>query len=236
MFRTIAFKIALGLWFTMWAPALLVALPSAKLSRKFIMWDARGVLWLARVIAGIKYQIHHQPRDPHRLATRDKPQHERADRKAIIAAKHMSILEVAVLATHLPNVFFILKRELMWIPIYGWNFWRVGLQPVNRAKGSTNMNRLVDTVATKIINGMTLVIFPEGTRAKPGAPVKLKRGLLFIAEQLKLPIQPVGTDSGLYWPKRGRMRPGTANIWFEPQLPNNASLDEVANAIGRHSA
>ncbi|MCQ2598753.1 MAG: 1-acyl-sn-glycerol-3-phosphate acyltransferase, partial [Alphaproteobacteria bacterium] len=73
-------------------------------------------------------------------------------------------------------------------------------------------------------------------RTKPGHPVPLKRGLLFLAHQLKLPILPVGTDTGLYWPKHGRMHSGTANIWFEPMLPCNASLDEINNAINKHSA
>ena len=230
------FKFVLALWFTLWAPFLVLALPSRWLTRKFVLADALGVLRLARAIVGIKYRIHCPPREDRRNDISGAKNHERADRKAIIAAKHMSILEVAILAVHIPNMFFIMKRELMWIPIYGWSFWRMGLQPVNRATGATNMNKLVDAVANKIINGMTLIIFPEGTRTKPGAPVKLKRGLLFIAEHLKLPIQPVGADTGLYWPKRGRMRPGTANVWFEPMLPNNASMDEIADAIGRHSA
>ena len=86
------------------------------------------------------------------------------------------------------------------------------------------------------MDGQVLIIFPEGTRAKPGQKVKLKRGLLFLAHELKLPILPVGTDAGLYWPKRGRVHSGTANVWFEPMLPCNASLDEIADAINRHSA
>jgi 1-acyl-sn-glycerol-3-phosphate acyltransferase len=83
---------------------------------------------------------------------------------------------------------------------------------------------------------MTLVIFPEGTRTKPGQRPKLKRGLMFIAQSLKLPVQPVGTDAGLYWPKRGRMNPGTACVYFEPLLPATASLDDIHDAINRHSA
>ena len=160
----------------------------------------------------------------------------RFDGKAIVAAKHMSILEVAILSSNINKPFFILKRELLWIPIYGWAFWRMGLQPVNRARGATNMNKLTNAVAKKIMNGQTLIIFPEGTRVKPGKRIPLKRGLLFLAHQLKLPIIPVGTDTGLYWPKRGRMNPGTANVYFEPLLPSTASLEEIGEAINRHSA
>jgi 1-acyl-sn-glycerol-3-phosphate acyltransferase len=107
---------------------------------------------------------------------------------------------------------------------------------VNRARGKTTMKQLAAAVENRVLNGSTLVIFPEGTRAKPGEHIPLKRGLLLLAHTLKLPILPVGTDAGLYWPKRGRMHSGTANIWFEPLLPCNASLDEISDAINRHSA
>ncbi|NMA32715.1 MAG: hypothetical protein GX944_02175, partial [Alphaproteobacteria bacterium] len=66
--------------------------------------------------------------------------------------------------------------------------------------------------------------------------IKIKSGLLFIAEKLKLPIIPVGTDSGLYWPKKGWIKSGTANLWFENLLPSTATKEEIAKAIGKHSA
>ncbi len=235
MFKTIVFKIALGIYFTLWSPLLLIGLVSKKLSRKFVFADAAGVLVLARLICGIKYKVHYPeteengiPKLPDNL--------QRLDGKAIVAAKHMSILEIAVISKVMPNTFFIMKRELLWIPIYGWAFWRCGMLGVNRAKGKTNMKKLADDVEQRVLDGYTLVIFPEGTRAKPGERIPLKRGLLMLAYTLKLPILPIGTDAGLYWPKRGRMNSGTANVWFEPLLPCNASLDEISDAINRHSA
>ncbi|MDL2295846.1 1-acyl-sn-glycerol-3-phosphate acyltransferase [Lachnospiraceae bacterium OttesenSCG-928-E19] len=235
MIRTIIFKIALALWFIAWAPILLVGLVNKKLNRFLVTNCARGTIWLPRLIVGIKTQIHYC--DNNDLDIPTKPNRNiRLDGKAIIAAKHMSILEIAILETKIPNSFFIIKRELLWIPIYGWCFWRMGLQPVNRARGKTNMNKLTDAVAKKIRDGMVLIIFPEGTRVKPGNHPKLKRGLLHLAENLKLPIQPVGTDAGCYWPKRGRMHSGTANVYFEPLLPAGATLDEIHEAINRHSA
>jgi 1-acyl-sn-glycerol-3-phosphate acyltransferase len=128
-----------------------------------------------------------------------------------------------------------MKRELLWIPIYGWAFKRIGLVGVNRKRGATNMNMLAEKVTENIMNGMTLIIFPEGTRVLPGQKTKLKRGLLFLANSLKLPIMPVGVDTGLYWPKRGKIKSGTAHIYFEHELPSTASLDEVYDAINKHS-
>lgn len=235
MFRTILFKIALPIYFLLWSPLLLVGLVSKRLSRFLVFKDAAGTLLLARLICGIKYQVHYPKTDD-----ADIPEipngNSRLDGKSIIAAKHMSILEIAVISKVMPNTFFIMKRQLLWIPIYGWAFWRCGMLGVNRARGKTNMAKLANDVESRVLNGYTLVIFPEGTRAKPGEKIPLKRGLLLLAYKLKLPIQPVGTDAGLYWPKRGRMNPGTANVYFEPLLPSNASLDEISEAINRHSA
>ena len=235
MLRTIIFKVVVAIYFVLWAPLLLIGLVSKKLNTRFVLADAAGVLLLARLICGIKYKIFYPPTEENGVPNAPN-ENVRLDGKAIIAAKHMSMMEVAILANNVQNPFFILKRELLWIPIYGWAFWRMGLQPVNRARGATNMNKLADAVAKKIMNGQTLIIFPEGTRTKPGHPIPLKRGLLFLAQKLKLPIIPVGTDTGVYWPKRGRMTPGTAKVYFEPVLPSTASLEEIGEAINRHSA
>lgn len=235
MFRTVLFKIILAIYFVLWTPLLILGLVSKKLSTKFIITDARGVLLLARLIAGIKYQIFYPPTEENGIPATPND-NVRSDGKAIIAAKHMSILEVAILVANIQNPFFIIKRELMWIPVYGWAFWRMGLQPVNRTRGATNMNKLANSVAKKIMNGQTLIIFPEGTRVAPGHPIPLKRGLLFLAHNLKLPIIPVGVDTGVYWPKRGRMHPGTASVYFEPVISSSASLDQIYDAINRHSA
>ncbi|MBP5363761.1 MAG: 1-acyl-sn-glycerol-3-phosphate acyltransferase [Alphaproteobacteria bacterium] len=235
MFRTIIFKIASAIHFILWAPILLVGLVSARLSHFLVVSCARGLALLARIICGVKYQVHFPLTEENGIPMLPNG-NSRFDGKAIIAAKHMSLLEIVVLSHVVPNAFFICKREIMWLPIYGWAFWRMGLLPVNRSRGKTNLKKLEHDVAKKIMDGRTLVIFPEGTRVKPGAHQPLRRGLLFLAHELRLPILPVGTDTGLYWPKHGKMTAGTANIYFEPMLPCNASLEEITEAINRHSA
>lgn len=235
MLRDIVFKSVLFLWFVLWSPLLLIGLISQKLERKFILADAWGVLFWARTIAKVKYEIHYPLQDDENGIPFKHNINQRLDGRAIVAAKHMSMFEVAILVTHVPNYFFIIKRELLWIPIYGWAFKRIGLIGVNRKRGATNMHELAEKVTENIMKGMTLIIFPEGTRVAPNQRVKLKRGLLFLANSLKLPIVPVGVDTGLYWPKRGRTQPGTAQIYFEHELPSTATLDEISEAINRHS-
>ena len=177
MIRTVIFKIVLAIHFILWAPILLIGLISDRINRFFVLTCARGVLFWARIVAGIKYEIHYPPHEENGVPVAPND-NIRFDGKSIIAAKHMSILEIAVLSNHVPNSFFIIKRELLWIPIYGWAFWRMGLQPVNRARGATNMKKLTHAVAKKIMNGKTLIIFPAGTRTKPGqkAPNPPKTG------------------------------------------------------------
>lgn len=235
MFRTIIFKTILGIYFILWIPILFIGLISRRLAKIIVRAETLGVLFLARKIAGITYRIHYPPTEENGIPTKPNT-NIRTDGKAIIAAKHMSILEIAILYINIPNAFFIMKQELMWIPFYGWIFLRIGLLPVNRKRGKTNMRKLTERVATKIMNGETLIIFPEGTRVTPGARPALRRGLMYLAHELKLPILPVGTDAGLYWPKRGRMHPGVANVYFENLLPSTADMDDIATAINQHSA
>ena len=235
MFRTIIFNIILGIYFIVWTPFLALSLVNKKLTRIAMRAETMGVLYLARKITGITYRVHYPALEENGIPTKPNT-NTRLDRKAIIAAKHMSILEVAILFMTVPNSFFILKRELLWIPVYGWAFWRVGFLPVNRTRGRTNMRKLVNKVADKIMNGYNLVIYPEGTRVMPGQHPALKRGLMFLAQELKLPIMPAGTDSGVYWPKHGKMKSGIANMYFENLLPSTASLEEIHEAINRHSA
>lgn len=228
------FKTILLLWFIAWIPLLVIGLISSKLERTFLLTDARGVLFLARSIAKIRYVIHYPKTDENGIPFKHNI-NSRLDGRTIIASKHMSILEVAILFTRVPNCFFIIKRELLWIPFYGWAFARIGLIGVNRTRGKTNMKQLAHQVMEKIMNNMTLIIFPEGTRVLPNQNIPVKRGLLFLAEQLKLPITPVGVDTGLYWPKRGRIKPGIAHIYFEQEIPSSASMEEIRIAINNHS-
>lgn len=149
MFRTIMFKLALALHYVIWSPIILVGLIYKPLNDFLVLTCARGVLVLARIVAGIKYEIHCPPTEENGIPFAP-DENIRNDGKVIIAAKHMSVLEIAILSTHIPNSFFIVKRELMWLPIYGWAFWRMGLQPVNRTRGATNMKKLAHAVAKKL--------------------------------------------------------------------------------------
>lgn len=219
MIKTIIFRTSVFLWFFICSPILLIGLVSKKLSSFLMIRVGYGLVAAARIFGGIKLNVHGT------IAP-----------NTIIASKHMSILEVAALITMCKDPFFILKQELVRIPIYGWAFKRMGFIGVNRKPGATNMRVLAQMAKDRINRGQTLIIFPEGTRAKPGQKIELKGGLILIARLTQTNIQTAGTDSGLYWPKKGRINSGTANLWCEEVLPYNASIDEIAESIQRHSA
>ena len=106
MFRTILFKITLPIYFLLWSPFLLIGLISKKLSHRLVFADAAGVLLLARLICGIKFQVHYPATEENGIPAMPDG-NKRLDGKSIIAAKHMSILEIAIISRVVPNSFFI---------------------------------------------------------------------------------------------------------------------------------
>jgi 1-acyl-sn-glycerol-3-phosphate acyltransferase len=234
MLKKIVLYFVLFFWFLFWAPFLFIGLINVSLERKISVFIAKYTLVMIRWVAGIKYELHYPMTNENGIPFKHNI-NTRLDGRAIIASKHMSALETIILFRHIPNAFFIIKRELLWIPFYGWAFARLGFIGVNRKRGATNMKKMTANVMKKIMNSMTLIIFPEGTRVAPNQKISLKRGLLFLASELKLPIMPVGVDTGLYWPKKGKIKSGTTHIYFENELPSTASLEEIQEAINKHS-
>lgn len=234
MLKKIVLYFVLFFWFLIWAPFLFIGLIDVSLERKISVLLAKYTLVVIRLVAGIKYELHYPMTNENGIPFKHNI-NTRLDGRAIIASKHMSALETIILFRHIPNAFFILKRELLWIPFYGWTFARLGFIGINRKRGKTNMKTLTTNVMKNVMDSMTLIIFPEGTRVAPNQKIPLKRGLTFLASELKLPITPVGVDTGLYWPKKGKIKSGTTHIYFENELPSTASLEEIQEAINRHS-
>ena len=220
MLRTLLFKTTLFIYFVLWTPLLLISLVSKRLSRFFVYTEAAGVLVLARLITGIKYQVHYPKTDDSGIPELPNG-NVRNDGKSIIAAKHMSILEIAVISKVVPNTFFIMKRELLWIPIYGWAFWRCGMIGVNRARGKTNMTKLTEQVERSVLNGGTLVIFPEGTRSRDGNLLRPKSGMMIFSTKTHSPIFPAAIAT-----KDGKVRPfrKTVVCFGDPITPEELGL------------
>jgi 1-acyl-sn-glycerol-3-phosphate acyltransferase len=141
------------------------------------------------------------------------------DQPLIIASKHQSIWETFVLVSLFEDPTFIIKRELMWIPFFGWYTWKGRMVPVRRGARSQALTEMAALARAEIRRGRQLIIFPEGTRRPPGAEPRYKFGVAHLYAEIGVPCIPVALNSGLYWPRRSFLRwPGTVRMQFLPSI------------------
>jgi 1-acyl-sn-glycerol-3-phosphate acyltransferase len=160
--------------------------------------------------------------------------------EVVIAGKHQSFLDIILIYSAVPRGKFIMKRELMWTPFLGQYARRIGCVPVNRGKrGAAIAKMKADVMAGTEFPGQ-LIIYPQGTRVAPGVkrPYKVGTGLLY--EQLGQSCVPVGTNVGVFWPKRGILRkPGLAVVDFlpriEPGLPVAEFMERLEGMVEQSS-
>ncbi len=156
--------------------------------------------------------------------------------KALYACKHESALETYVMSTIIVRGVMILKKELTYIPFFGWAQWLYGLIPVDRGAGAKAMKKMLAMAKKRVEQKRPIIIFPEGHRMKPGTTQKYKPGFLFMAQNLDLPIIPVALNSGLFWPRNSiKHFPGKVIIEFmEPMTAGkdkNAFIEELQRKI-----
>ncbi|MBL6455741.1 1-acyl-sn-glycerol-3-phosphate acyltransferase [Belnapia sp. T6] len=139
---------------------------------------------------------------------------------ALIAAKHQSAFDTIIWLLLLPRCAYVLKRELLRIPFYGFLVAKAGMIPVDRSAGGVAMRQLLKAGRAAAEAGRQLVIFPEGTRTAPREKVPYQPGIAALAGATGLPVIPVATDSGVHWGRRAfRKRPGTITVSILPPLP-----------------
>jgi 1-acyl-sn-glycerol-3-phosphate acyltransferase len=116
---------------------------------------------------------------------------------------------------------YILKRELMWIPLFGWYTRKAGLIPVNREAGLAALSRMTARARQELARARQVVIFPEGTRRPPGAEPVYKPGIAYLYSKADVACVPLALNSGLFWPRRSLRRiPGTILVEaLEPIAP-----------------
>lgn len=207
--------LVMGLW---WLPQIMARPQRAHVLP--IVWTGR-LLQAARVILGVSVELRGTP-----------PEGE-----AIIAAKHQSFLDILAISHAVPQCGFIMKREVMRVPVMGYYARRAGCIPIDRAKGSEAMRQIVTEIQQRRAGeGLgQLIIYPEGTRTRPGERRKYKHGVGTIQAATGLPVHPVAVNCGMFWPRDGmRVRSGRAVIAFLPPLPQGlapAQLVAAAEAV-----
>jgi 1-acyl-sn-glycerol-3-phosphate acyltransferase len=145
----------------------------------------------------------------------------------IIASKHQSTLETMALTTKGVDFSFILKRELVAIPLLGWYLKGAGQLGIDRSKGARALSDLARQSRAAIAEGRQLIIFPEGTRKPVGNTPDYKPGVAYLYAETKAPCVPVALNTGLFWPRHSLLiRPGKTTIAFLP--PIEPGLDKKA--------
>ncbi len=137
----------------------------------------------------------------------------------ILAPKHQSFWDTIAFFPYLSDPVYILKRELMWIPLFGWYVGKMRMIPINRGSRSKALKQALEVAKVRMAENRQLIIYPEGTRRPVGAEPAYKWGIAEIYATLGVPVVPVAHVAGLYWPRRKFMRyPGVIHARFLPAI------------------
>jgi 1-acyl-sn-glycerol-3-phosphate acyltransferase len=188
----------------------IIATPAFFLSYRAVVAFAkawgRTNLWLLRLVCGINVEwigLEKIPPGP-----------------LIVAAKHQSTWETFGLFTLFADPTFIVKRELMWIPWFGWYLWKARMIPVDRGAGTQALVAMTEQARIELKGNRQLVIFPEGTRRAVGAEPAYKFGVAHLYAEIGVPCLPVALNSGLVWPRRKFLRyPGKVRVEILDPIP-----------------
>jgi len=198
----------------LWAIASLLTFPLPPLARyRVISAWSRLMVWAAERICGIRYRVigtENIPREP-----------------CIVLAKHESAWETLALQAILPPQVWVVKRELLWIPFFGWGLAMLSPIAIDRKTGPRALKQMVVQGRERLKRGFSIVIFPEGTRAAPGTRGVYQVGGAWLALKTGAPLLPVAHNAGTYWPKNALLkRPGVVTV----------SIGPLVHADGRKAA
>lgn len=177
-----------------------------KNARKIVGLWARFSLWAMRVMTGVSFRVEGEDNIP-----KD---------GGLVVSNHQSLWETIALFALLPNAVVILKKELLRIPVYGWWVRASGNITVDRKGGAKALRAMRREAAERIANGAQVVVFPEGTRIKPGETHAFQPGVAGIYKDAGADCIPVAHDSGRFWRKLGgALEPGIITLRFMPPVP-----------------
>ena len=165
-----------------------------------------SALWMQHFLIGTRYDF----RGLEHLPT---------DGGFVIAAKHQSSWETYVMLLFLNDPAYVLKRELMFIPFFGWFAQKMKMIPVNRGKRSEALKAMNREASRQCAEGRQIIIYPEGTRKLAYAEPAYKFGITHLYEKIGVPVVPMALNSGLFWPRHGmRLFKGTTILEFLPPI------------------
>lgn len=186
-----------------------------------VLWP-KMVIWAARAILGIRYQV---------LGADNLP-----DGPAIVLSKHQSSWETLFYPSYLPReLCYVFKRELLYIPFFGWGIWLLDMIHIDRSKGTDAFEQVVRQGGRKLAQGRWLIMFPEGTRTRVGARRRYKTGGARFAVRTGALVVPIAVNSGEFWPRRAFLKiPGLITVSIGPPIsPQGKTAEGLCMEVER---
>ncbi len=201
-------------------PALIllcVALPFAVRNSIALVW-ARFVLWAVKVFCGLNYEL-------------EGLEHIKAHPAAIVLCKHQSAWETIALRAILPPQSAVLKRSLLWLPVWGWALATLKPIAINRDSKRAALRKLIDLGSRYLQQGLWIIIFPEGTRTAPNEVRKFGAGGALLAEKSGFPVIPIAHNAGEFWPRYSFLKyAGTIKVKIGPAIATQGRKAAAINA------
>ncbi len=216
--RSTVFALAQAAVTVVWAVVSLLTFPLSYPARFWVVsrWCVM-VNWLLRVIVGLDYRIEGAEHIP--------------DTPCIVFSKHESAWETIILPIHFAPQTWVLKRELLWLPFFGWGLAMLAPIAIDRSAGKTALQQVIEQGRERLARGAWVVVFPEGTRVAPGARRRYKQGGASLAAATGAKVVPVAHDSGDYWPRNSFLKyPGVIRLVIGPPIETSG---RAPNAINR---
>lgn len=211
---------ALGMWSSTLVISLLglltFPLPFAARYRFISQWARFNIWWLAKTCR-LTYRVE---------GSENIPPHN-----AVILCKHQSTWETLALQLVFPPQIWLLKRELLWVPFFGWGLAMLEPIAIDRKAGRQAMRQLLNQGKQRLEDGRWVVIYPEGTRMAPGQKGNYAPGGAMLAAHCGYPVVPVAHNAGYYWPRRGFIkRPGVIRLVIGPVIDSQGKSASALNA------
>jgi len=211
---------ALGMWLALLVigPLGMLAwpLPFAIRFRIISQWARFNVWWLEKTCA-VRYEITGRENIP--------------PGNGIVLCKHQSTWETLILQQVFPLQVWMLKRELLWVPLFGWALALLEPIAINRGAGRKAVRQLIEQGTRKLAEGRWVVIYPEGTRTEPGKQGRYALGGAILAEHSGYPVVPVAHNAGEFWPRRKFIkRPGIIKLVIGPVIETRGRKAQDINA------
>jgi len=192
-------------------------LPFAMRYRFITQWTRFNLWWLEKTCR-VRYRVRGREHIP--------------GANAIIVCKHQSAWETLALTRIFPPQVWVIKRELLWVPFFGWGLAMLEPIAINRKAGRKAVRQLVEQGCRRLDQGRWVVVFPEGTRVAPGQKRRYALGGGILAQESGYPVVPVAHNAGEFWPRRGFLkRPGTIELVIGPPVETRGrTADQIIAA------